>query len=339
MFNTVAALVVAPIAALAGWLGYSALFVDHRLPLPPAIEAERREFRSDRAGRLSYYVDRSGDGVPLVLIHSINAAASSYEMRNLFEQYRGSRPVYALDLPGFGFSDRSDRDYTIALYTNAIEDFLRSEVGAAADVIAFSLGSEFAGRAALQQPDSFRSLTLISPSGFSEQGQEHTTQSLEQRGTSERVLRVLRWPVWSQGLYDLLVTPPSLRYFLQRNFVGAVDPGWLDYSYATTHQPGARYAPLTFVSGKLFSFDIRPTVYEQLTLPVLVLYDQDPNVRFDTLPATLQRPNWRGERIAPTQGLPHWEKIPETAAALDRFWQEIAPQEERSAKVREDTRS
>ncbi len=319
----VGGLLLFPVAVLAGWLGYSALFVNHRVVLPPAIDAERRTFQSTRAGLLSYYVDRSAQGRPLVLIHSINAAASAYEMRPIFEQYRSQRPVYAIELPGFGFSERSERDYSAALYTEAIIDFLEQEVqsNGDADVIALSLSSEFMARAALERPDLFRTIAMISPSGFTERGAENRVQNTGQRGTSDRVLGVLKWPVWSQGLYDLLVSPPSLRYFLQLNFVGEVDPGLLDYAYATAHQPGSRWAPFAFVSGKLFSFDIRETVYEQLTLPVLVLYDKDPNIRFDTLPQVLERSNWQDGRIAGTLGLPHWEQMPATAEALNTFWQ------------------
>lgn len=315
-------LIGAGFTALSGWIGYSAAFVNHRVPLPPALEAERKVFDSPTSGGLSYYVDRRSGGRPLVLIHSINAAASAYEMRPLFDHFRATRSVYALDLPGFGFSDRVDRDYTPALYTRSIMEFLEHEVERAdeADIIAFSLSSEFAARAALERPDLCRSLTLISPSGFQQRGSENNVQRTNMNGTSERVLQALLWPVWSQALYDLLVTPPSLRYFLQRNFVGPVDRGWLAYSYLTSHQPGARFAPFAFISGKLFSQDIRPQVYERLSVPVLVLYDQDPNVRFDALPAVLERSNWRGERVVPTQGLPHWEQLPQTTAALERFW-------------------
>src|SRR5690606_14489158 len=93
----------------AGWILYSAVGIDHNLPLPPALEAERRAF-VDRYGRLlAMYADTRGSGRRVVLVHSVTAAASAYEMRPLFEALRGSRPVYALDLPGFGFSDRSDR--------------------------------------------------------------------------------------------------------------------------------------------------------------------------------------------------------------------------------------
>src|SRR4051794_5060639 len=79
-------------AAIGGWISYSALGVNHRRTLPPAIDAERRTFISPNAGMLSYYVDRTAVGRPLVLIHSINAAASAYEMKPIFEAYRGKRP-------------------------------------------------------------------------------------------------------------------------------------------------------------------------------------------------------------------------------------------------------
>ena len=79
-------------------------------PLPPAVSGERFEFDSP-AGRLSAYV--AGSGPPLLLVHSVNAAASAAEVRPLHEHYNASRRVFALDLPGFGFSERGDRRYTL----------------------------------------------------------------------------------------------------------------------------------------------------------------------------------------------------------------------------------
>jgi pimeloyl-ACP methyl ester carboxylesterase len=319
------ALFATVMAAVGGWISYSALGVNHRRPLPNAINAERRTFISPTAGMLSYYADRTVQGRPLVLIHSINAAASAYEMRPIFQQYRTQRPVYALDLPGFGFSDRSDRAYSPQLYTEAIIDFLETQVHDSADVIALSLGSEFAARAANLRPDLFRSLTLISPSGLSTKQSENATQQASRSSSrSDMLYRLFAFSLWSQAFYDLLVTPPSLKFFLKQSFVGRPDPSLIDYDYATSHQPGAKYAPLYFISGKLFSPDIRPNVYEQLSLPALVLYDQDNFVKFDTLSDLVQRHlNWKAVRITPTKGLPHFERMSETAQALDSFWREV----------------
>ena len=85
------------------------LAIKHRLPLPDAILAERKPYLSKHAGWLSYYADSSAAGRPLVLIHSVNVVASAYEMGPLFRHYRGQRPVFALDLPGYGFSYRMKR--------------------------------------------------------------------------------------------------------------------------------------------------------------------------------------------------------------------------------------
>src|SRR5262245_20250941 len=207
------------VAAVGGWIGYSALKINHQQPLRPATDAERRTFASPAGGMLSYYVDKRGSGRPLVLIHSVNAGASSYEMMPIFDHYRAYRPVYALDLPGFGFSERSRRTYSPRLYSDAISDFLQSQVKESADVAALSLGSEFAARAAKDRPDLFHSLALISPSGFSDSSAGRGSQAASR---SDRFYRLFSVPLWSHAFYDLLVTPPALKYFLKQSFEGKV---------------------------------------------------------------------------------------------------------------------
>lgn len=312
-------------ASIGGWLAYSRLIVNHSQLLPPAINAPRRTFVGNRLNRsMSYYMDTSTSGRPLVLIHSINAAASAYEMRPIFEYYRTRRPVFALDLPGFGFSERSDTDYSPRVYADSIRDFLDEVPGEAPDVIALSLGSEFAAWAALEEPDRIHSLTMISPSGFTPREQKVSSQRAGESKTGDRVYEILSNPFWSQAFYDLLTTKAGIRYYLKKSFVGLLDEGLVDYDYRTSHQPGARYAPLYFVSGKLFTRDVRSEVYAKLDLPVLVIYDRDSFVRFDTLPEFAStRPNWHLARVAPTLGLPQFENMDRVAEELDRFWSEV----------------
>jgi pimeloyl-ACP methyl ester carboxylesterase len=312
--------------SLAAGIAYSALAIDHAVPLPPAIAADRRTLRTTVAGALSYYADETVSGRPLLLIHSVNAAASAYEMRPLFDRYRLRRPVYAVDLPGFGFSERSDRFYSPALYTATVREALGEVTSGreAADVVALSLGCEFAARAAVQEPERVRSLALISPTGLSAPAQRNRSERAGESGSSASLYQLSRFPLWSQAFYDALASRWSIRYFLQKSFVGAPDPGLLAYAYATSHQPGARFAPLRFVSGQLFSPDISEMVYEQLPMPALAVYDQDPFVRFDALTHVLARnPHWRARRIAPSKGLPQFERLDEITQALDSFWQEV----------------
>jgi pimeloyl-ACP methyl ester carboxylesterase len=307
----------------AGWLAYSHFLMDHQLPLPKAIPADQFTLAFPPTGPLNVYVDRGGpDPVstrPLVLIHSINAAASSYEMRPLFQHYRGQRPVYALDLPGFGFSARPRADYTTNTYVEAILALLAQVEGGPADVITLSLGGEFGAEAARRRPDLFRSLALLSPSGFGLRNGK--TSNLE---PAAWVLPTVSFPLWARPLFDLLTTKRSIDFFLGRSFVGAPAQELLDYAHTTARQPGAEHAPLAFISGRLFSRNAVDLIYRHVTVPSLIIYDQDAFVGFARLPELLAaNPAWRATRVTPTMGLPQWEELEATARALDAFWQSL----------------
>lgn len=308
-------LLVRLLVVLAGsWIVMSRLLMPRRLPLTHALGGERRTFGFNGL-ELSYYV--SGVGKPLVLLHSINAAASAYEMKPLYDYFAASRRVYALDLPGFGFSSRLDIDYSPRLYTNAVLAFLRliAQTDGPADVVALSLSSEFAARAASEVPELFRSLTLISPTGFG--------RRLRAQG-SDTLLNILQAPLWSQALYDLLTTRRSIRFFLNMLFASRhADENLAAYGYLTARQPGARFAPLYFLSGKLFSADIRQ-IYDGLSLPILVIYNRDRFTGYETLSEYKERPNWRLVRLEGTRGLPHFERPQETCAALEAFLRDYA---------------
>jgi pimeloyl-ACP methyl ester carboxylesterase len=309
------------LAAASAWIVYSNLAIDHAVPMPDAIDAARKSFESSRSGRLSYYVDRQASGRPLVLIHSVNAAASSYEMSPLFNYFREQRPVYALDLPGFGFSERSQRSYSPQVYTQAILDFVMQVVGEPVDVVALSLGSEFVARAALQQPDWFHSLALMSPTGFNRKREKPGSQQASDRGISSILRPLFAFPLWGRAFYDLLATRASIHYFLQKSFIGPVPTDLVEYDYITGHQPGAQHAPFYFISGVLFTPNVRQKIYEQVSTPTLVIYDRDNFTSFETLPELLGRnPHWQAVRILPTLGLAQFERLPETVHVLEQFW-------------------
>ena len=311
-------------AAAAGIL-VSRFTIDHDVPLPEALAAERRTVALPSSGRVSYYADTAVSGPPLVLIHSINATASAIEMKPLFNHFRQQRPVYALDMPGYGFSDRIDRPYSPDFFAQTIQAFLQEVVGEPADVIGLSLSSEFLARAALAAPALFRSLALISPSGFTDRRSGRVTEQVGRSSANNSLYRLLSFPLWSQALFDLIAARFSLRFYLGKSFVGDIPEELIEYGYATAHQPGAKIVPLHFISGQLFTQNAVDVLYKPLSLPTLILYDRDFYVRFDLLPELLaQNTHVRAVRLTPTLGLPHWEQLPETIKALDVFWSSAA---------------
>jgi pimeloyl-ACP methyl ester carboxylesterase len=294
--------------------------------LPNAVPGDRWVLETS-IGAISVY--RAGPEAPvaaanpLLLIHSINAAGSSYEMRPIFEYHLRSRAVYAVDLPGFGFSARSDRPYSVRLMTDAIHavvDQIRQEHGGQKiDAVALSLSSEFLARAASERPACFRTLALISPTGF-----DVRAPYLDPPGTTRAMptfYRILRFPLWDRSVFRLLTTRRSIRYFLERTWGSKeIDEGMLEYDYLTTHQPGARFAPYYFVSGYLFSRDIT-SVYESLSLSMSVWLSHGIRGDFQDFSYAKRvagRPNWVVTEF-PSGALPHFERPRDFLECYQKF--------------------
>ncbi len=282
--------------------------------LRPALEAERRSLELPGFGKVSYYANPQGTGRPLILTHAVNAAASAYEMKPVWDMYAGSRPLYALEWPGFGSSDRPNVQYTPDLMSQALLALI-NQLGTEVDVVALSLGSEFAARAALTEPR-IKTLALISPSGFGTPA--GASQEASERDGGNSLYGFLA--AIGDPLFGLLSTRVLLKFFLDRSFRGPVPSDVVDYAEETTRQPGAKFAPIYFVSGRLFTRNAYVLLYDKLTIPVLVLYDQDGFVSFDSLSSFAQKPNASVVRIPETHGLPHFEKPQEVMAALNTFW-------------------
>lgn len=286
--------------------------------LPPALDAEEGDIDILGEGRVHYYADRKVKGRPVVLLHSVNAAASSYEMRPLFESLRRSRRVFALDLPGFGRSAHDARRYTPEFYARALERFIvdvASPQGEPCDACALSLSCEFLARAAVAERELFHSLTLLSPTGLSTRPPPALAETLRSRV----IAPLLHVGPLARGVFKVLSTRRSIRYFLARSFAGPIDESLADYAYKSAHTPGAERAPMAFVAGELFTHDAATLLYGALRVPTLVLYDQDPYTDFGALESVLARnPNLRAQRLSPSRGMLQFEHTTAVAAAINR---------------------
>lgn len=273
------------------------------------------------AGRLALYHRPAETGPPVVLVHSINAAASAYEMRPIFEHLGGRRPLYMVDLPGFGLSERSPRKYDVRLFTDAVHAVVERAAsdagGAPVQVVALSLSSEFVARAATERPERFDRLVLITPTGFSK-GSNQLREPGETRELPGFAF-VFEGRPWSRPLFDLLTKEGSVRYFLRRTYGDReVDEDMVQYDVQTARAEGAHHAPLAFLSGRLFSKDIR-TIYESLDLPIWVPHGTRGDFKdFSESEWAEARGNWQLEPFA-SGALVHYQ-VPEAFfPALDAF--------------------
>jgi len=282
--------------------------------LPPALHGERI-FIGGAGPVLAAYVSLPQAGsrealqAPLVLVHSIHAAASAAEWRPVFERSVNKRPVMALELPGFGSSQRDAGPYTPALMRDSILRALahlqQMGIHRPVDLMAVSLGCEFATLAALQAPLRVRSLALVSPTGL----EAELPEAYEDGRSKARpwLHRLLERGPWAQSLFRWLTREGTMRRFLRRSWGSRdIDERLLAYNLMSVRQPGARHAPYAFIAGALFTRGVAH-LYARLRQPVWLARGLNGEfAQFDGLASLGPPANWTTDAFD-AGALPYFE--------------------------------
>ncbi len=275
--------------------------------LPPTLPGGMHDW-TWRGYRVRYTT--LGDGPPLALLHGIHAAASSFEMRNVFEPLSQRYTVYALDWLGFGKSERPDITYTAALYADLLGDFLAEVVGQPAAVLTSSLSAAYAIAAARARPGLVNWLILISPTGITSTGL--VTRTLG---------RMLALPLVGTGAFNLLVSHASIQSFLRKAYADQtlVDDPLVGQHWATAHQPNARLAPAAFVVGALDLPLADSTT--PVAVPILVIRGSVPGIGIQASDAEIGNlsPNVTTQIVDNAGQLPH-DEAPDRTLALVEAW-------------------
>jgi pimeloyl-ACP methyl ester carboxylesterase len=108
------------------------------------------------------YVD-AGSGQPVILMHGLGGSIESWT--NNIEELAKSLRVIAVDLPGFGLSDKPKMNYAIKFYREFLVQFLKQLHLEQASMVGSSLGGHVAAEVAINHPSLVRRLVLVSPAG------------------------------------------------------------------------------------------------------------------------------------------------------------------------------
>ncbi|MDY0125972.1 MAG: alpha/beta hydrolase [Anaerolineaceae bacterium] len=314
--------VVTTLAAVkTGWILYSKRYIDHHAKLNIILDAEHHTYHSPFAGAINFYVNNDGDQTPLLLIHGLHLYAGLYDALSVFEAFRTARPVYAIDLPGFGGSEKTDRPYRPSMYQEAISDFIKNQIGKPCHVLTLGNASAFASMAEIDEPEWIRSMIMINPTGF----EMPHPPTLKRQGYLETardlLLSYLKVPLWSLPIYDFLASRARITTFYHKRFAYSAPSDLIDLAYTSAHQAGAHFAPIVLLSGKLNVPEVREKYYEKLSVPVFVVYDNEPGTCFDMLPQLVrEKSNWRAFRSRNTRGMPHFERTGELFREFEMFW-------------------
>ncbi len=131
-------------------------------PMSPWPELERyaRTVRLVKNGLTLYTYDAgAGTAAAMLLIHGLGDEADTW--RHVIMPLSKDRRVVALDLPGFGRSDKPERPYTLPFFQNVVIELLDTLAVQRAILIGHSLGAVIAHSTALNHPERVERLILV----------------------------------------------------------------------------------------------------------------------------------------------------------------------------------
>jgi pimeloyl-ACP methyl ester carboxylesterase len=304
------------VTAVVGGLGAAAVanrtLARRADPLDPPLEGHQGTYRW-RGFDVAY--TEAGDPADrdVLLLHGVHAAASNKEFDQVFAQLSKTYHVVAPDLPGFGRSARPPVNYTAPLYVDFVTAFA-DDFTDDAICVASSLTGAYAALAQ-RETGAFSRLELICP----------TADTSKQRPWLRALLRS---PLVGTALFNALASKRSIRRFNDRDgYYSEVSytERDVDHQWQAAHQPGARFAPASFVAGYLDPDVDLGAELAALDVPVTLVWGRDAKVTpLSDGEELADRGDTRLVVFDETRLLPHAEH---PGPFLDVLFDELAPME------------
>ena len=158
---------------------------------PPRTAPHRAEWL--QAGDTHVRALRTGTGdTTLLLLHGYSESILAW--RGLVDRLATRFQVVALDLPGFGLSEKPSGPYDLATMTHRLGDFLDRWTSGPVVIVGHSMGGELAAALAMDRPDRILAVVLIAPAGYG------LGMGLSDEPLDRTDLRVARWTLLAKHL-------------------------------------------------------------------------------------------------------------------------------------------
>lgn len=219
---------------------------------------------------ISIHYEERGRGLPLILLHGYGA--STYSWRHVLPYFSKSYRVIAIDLKGFGLSDKpTDSDYSVLEQSRMVNEFIRVRRLENVVLAGHSLGGAVSLLACLTQSDQgghpISKLILIDPASYK--------QDLP------LFISILTVPIINELSLSLTSSNFKSRMILRKAFF---DPSKITEEMVTTYGanlslPGASQALIQtakqMVPSNLEEISER---YKRIDIPVLLIWGENDEI-------------------------------------------------------------
>jgi pimeloyl-ACP methyl ester carboxylesterase len=180
-----------------------------------------------------------GSGIPLILIHGFGASIGHWRQNIPVLAVAGYR-VFAVDLLGFGKSDKPLVDYRMELWQDLLADFWQTHVQEPAVFVGNSIGALLSLMMLANHPDKARAGVLLNAAG----GLNHRPEELNLplRTVMAGFTKLVSSDVIGPFLFNRIRQKPRLRRTLQQVYRDhtAVTDELIDLIYEPACDPGAQ---------------------------------------------------------------------------------------------------
>lgn len=226
--------------------------------------SEDEEIYEWNLGEISYV--KKGHGAPLLLVHRTNPGANRKEWDKVLNSLAEKYTVYAINLLGWGNSDKPNITYNAYTSATLINSFIEDVIGKKTAICASAGSAAAALMAYVNVPDNFSRLVLVSPEM---KGRDAVKLHTIKRG-------IISLPVIGTFIYNMCTLPCALKAALRtRYFNGekADNENILNFYEAEHMNGGGKYAFACSLSG-FTSVDVRHLL-EEVKIPITVITGED----------------------------------------------------------------
>jgi pimeloyl-ACP methyl ester carboxylesterase len=275
-------------------------------PIPAPVSGERDTVVDGVRWRSR---ETAGNGFPVIYVHGLLSTSASW--KRAVAAASGGRPSVAVDLPGFGYSDRPwPYDYTVGGQAEALLRYLDTRGFERVALVGNSLGGAVCLVAAAARPSRVSALVLV--------GSASPVSSIPWN------FRLLRAPVVGELEMEFLIRPvmeAALRY---RLFARAerVTQEEVDEDWTSVRVPGTRRAALAAVRSSSRGYE---GLLARIRVPTLVLWGKGDKILppEEGLHLATEVPGARLVVLPDTGHLPQEETPEEFSHAVSQFLGEI----------------
>lgn len=262
-----------------------------------------------------------GEGHPLVLVHGFGASIGHWR-KNIPVLAAGGYQVFAIDLLGFGGSDKPPLNYTMELWSELLKDFHTAHIQAPAVFIGNSIGALLSLMVVADRPETAAGAVLINCAG----GLSHRPHELNPplRIAMSTFNRLVRSRITGQAIFNRVRQKQQIRRTLLQVYRNreAVTDELVDLLYAPSCDPGAQH-----VFASILSADPGPTPAQLLPKvkhPLYVIWGADDPWTPITGAKIFQQASENGQQIQitpiPNAGhCPH-DEVPDIVNPLILQW-------------------